>query len=94
MSQSQINDMEERMDREEIYTELCEQNGIHPDWYDHQSTEECEFHDLTVWVQVDVNNGMSSEEVQKKLIEAVKNEQFFNNDNYDYEHSCAVERKI
>ena len=84
MSQSQIDDMERRMEAEEKATALCEQNGIHPDWYDLQSTEECEFHELTVWVQVDVHNGMSSEEVQKELIKAVKDEQFFNNENYDY----------
>ena len=83
MSQSQINDMEERMDREEKATELCERNGIHPDWYDHQSAEECEFREFVVWVQVNVNNGMSTEDVQKKLNIAVEDKQFFNNDNWD-----------
>ena len=83
MSQSQIDDMERRMEAEEKATELCERNGVHPDWYDHPSAEECEFCEFSVWVQVDVNNGMSTEDVQKKLNIAGKDEQFFNNDNWD-----------
>ena len=83
MSQSCIDDNERRMDQQEKATELCERNGIHQDWYDHPSTEECEFREFKVWVEVDVNNGMSTGEVQKKLNQAVKDEQFFNNDNWD-----------
>jgi hypothetical protein len=83
MSESQIDQQERNMEVSEKQETLMEQNNIHEDWYDHPISDDCQFNELNVWVDVTVNNSMSFEEVKKRLQEAIENNQFANNDNYD-----------
>ncbi len=70
MSDSWINENEQRMDACDRWEAEADRCGIHDDWQTHpiyDSDEMPEVKDINVWVMVEVDTTMSAKEVAEKI---------------------------